>query len=377
MKEQKYFLSTNIILIALVLILIGLGLGFLYSASHPISVKMFDKGYSIFLKQLIYFAAGFAAFILGSLINHNIYRKFTKIMIFITLIMLIFILIPGVSREVGGGKRWLSIGFTTFQPSEIAKFVIILYLASVLSNKKEDINDFYKGVLPPLIMTGLISFLIFLENDFSTTFLLLLLVFVVLYLSEVKLFTLMMLVGVGMVTSLLMVVIAPYRLKRMFAFLNPWDDPLGSGWQYIQSAKCFTLGKMFGVGIGESAQKNSALPEAHNDYIFAVISEEGGAVIAILIILLFLVISFLGFNIAKRSDNKYSFLVASGISSLILLQAFVNIGVVIGVLPSTGITLPFISAGGTSLVMFMLMVGVLLNVSAKGRSTIPLKEVGS
>lgn len=377
MKEQKYFASTNIILIALVLILIGLGLGFLYSASHPVSVRMFDKGYSIFLKQLIYFAVGFIAFIFGSLINHNLYRKFTKIMIFLTLIMLVFILIPGVAREVGGGKRWFSVGFMTFQPSEIAKFVIILYLASVLSNKKEDINDFYKGVLPPLIMTGLISFLVFLENDFSTTFLILLLVFVVLYLSEVKLFTLMMLVGVGMVTSLLMVMIAPYRLKRMFAFLNPWDDPLGSGWQYIQSAKCFTLGKMFGVGIGESAQKTSALPEAHNDYIFAVISEEGGAVIAILIILLFLVISFLGFHIAKKSDNKYSFLVASGISSLVLLQAFVNIGVVIGVLPSTGITLPFISAGGTSLIIFMFMVGVLLNVSAKGRSAIPLKEVGS
>ena len=160
-----------------------------------------------------------------------------------------------------------------------------------------------------------------------------------------------------------MIFFAPYRIKRIFAFLNPWEDPLGSGWHYLQSMKCFALGKWFGRGIGESTQKSFALPEAHNDYIYAIIGEEGGAFVAIMILALYTIFAFVGFNIAKKAENKNSYLMASGITALIYIQAMVNIGVVVGVLPATGITLPFVSAGGTSLVIFMFAMGILMNIS--------------
>jgi cell division protein FtsW len=240
-------------------------------------------------------------------------------------------------------------------------------LSFVLANKKDFIKDFYKGVFPPLFLVCFISMLIFAENDFSETFLILMVSMIIFFLAGIRLATLLMLLIVGALSGSIMIFFAQYRINRLFAFINPWDDPLGTGWQYIQAMKCFSLGGFFGKGIGESIQKNFALPEAHNDYIFAVIGEEGGALFAIIIIILFSIFALIGFNIAKRVEDKNMYLLVSGLVALIYVQAMINIGVVLDVLPSTGMTLPFISAGGTSLIVFMFAIGVIFNIAINNR----------
>ncbi len=355
--------SSAVFLIAIIVLLVGIGFGFLYSASKPSGIKFYNNEYYYIVRQGIYFLIGIFAFILALLINPEIYKKYIKFLVIITIFLLIITLLPFIGKEVKGAKRWLNLFFIQFQTSELAKIILVFYLSSVLANKKDLIKDFYKGILPPLIMSGLIIFLIFIEPDFSTTSLLILFTFIMLFLSGVNIITFFMLLGTGVLSLFIMLIFAQYRLKRFLAFLNPWVDPLGAGWQYIQSMKCFALGKIFGVGIGESTQKNFALPESQNDYIFAIIAEEGGVFFAILIVILFMLIAIIGFNIAKSCKNRYYYLLASGITLIIFLQAIMNISVVAGLLPSTGITLPFISAGGSSLVAFMFLLGILINIS--------------
>jgi len=361
-------------LIACIILLAGIGFGFLYSASKPIAEKFHDNAYYYLIKQGIFLLVGIGAFFISLFLDYSIYKKYIKVIVFSTILLLIITLIPGIGREVNGGRRWIVINLifdkVQFQPSELAKIVVVFYLASVLSNKEEYIKDFYKGVLPPLIFVSFISFLILLENDFSTTFLFLIVCMIILFLSGARIITLIMLSIIGFLTTVIMVILAPYRVKRIFAFLNPWEDPLGSGWHYIQSMKCFAIGKIFGLGIGESIQKKSNLPEAHTDYIFAIIGEEGGIITAAVIILLYTVFAIVGFNIAKRTNDKYSFILASGITVFIFIQAMMNIGVVLGVLPSTGITLPFVSSGGTSITVFMFAAGILANISVKSKKEI-------
>lgn len=359
-EKQGY---ADILLLAVIILLAGIGFGFLYSASQPSAVRYYDNQYYFILKQGIYFFIGFVFLILGYFINPDFYRDKIKFLIFGLIILLIITLIPGVTPVIGGARRWIRIWHFSVQPSEIAKVVIIIYLSMIMAKNKERINDFYRGVLPPLIIIGVISFFIFLQNDFSTTFIIIAVTLIMLYISGVNIISLVMLLLIGLMGSAIMVIIAPYRMKRIFAFINPWNDPLGAGWHYIQSMKCFSLGGFFGKGVGESTQKYSALPEAHNDYIFAIIAEEGGVLLAVIVLLLFTVFAFLGFRIAKRANNRYRFLLASSITSIIYVQALINIGVVLSILPATGVTLPFVSAGGTSLVMFLFLTGILLQIS--------------
>jgi cell division protein FtsW len=368
MRKIEYNKPTiDISLLGCVIILIGIGAGILYTASQPVAARYFNGQHFFITKQAAFILIGIIAFLFGAFINHTIYAKYIKIIILGTFVLLIITLIPGIGKEVAGARRWINIMGFQFQPSEAAKLAVIFYLSSVLTNKKEHIKDFYKGVLPPFIIVTFICFLVLLENDFSTTFLILVLAIIIFFLAGIRLSTFFMIVVVGAFASTLMIIFAAYRVKRIFAFINPWADPLGSGWHYIQSMKCFAFGKIFGKGIGESSQKYFALPEAHTDYIYAIIGEEGGAFLASFVILLYLFFAFVGFNIAKRCEDTSSYLLACGITALIFFQAVMNIGVVIGILPATGITLPFISYGGTSLIVFMYCVGILINISHKSK----------
>lgn len=363
MKEKGLSNSKiNVLLLVFVVILSGLGLGFLNTATQPLFP---DEKYAFMLviKQLSFFGIGIAALVIGALIDHNFYKRHIKLMVFITIAFLILTLIPGVGVDVYGARRWIRIGPLTFQPSEFAKLTAIFYLAAVLDNKKDDIQDFYKGVLPPLMLLILIGVFVLLENDFSTTMLIFFVGFILFFLSGVRLVTLLMLALVGVLGAAGMIFLAPYRVKRLEVLLNPWVDPFGSGWQSIQSMKCFSLGGLWGRGLGESTQKYSALPKGYNDYIFSVIVEESGVVTGILMIIMYFAIALLGINIAKRCKSRFSFLTAGGISSLMFIQAVLNIGVTAGIFPATGIPLPLVSAGGTSLVVFLFSVGVLINIS--------------
>lgn len=359
--------TIEITLLASVILLVGIGYGFLYSASSPIAEKYFSNSYYFLIKQGIYLLISIVGFIMAILVDYNFYKNHIKIIVFFTFLILILTLIPGIGKEVNGARRWISINLIfdkfQFQPSEIAKLTIIFYLASLFSHKEEYIKDFYKGVLPPLIIVFLMGFLILLQNDFSTAFLFLITSFFIFFLAGTQIITLILLSLIGGLTTFFMIVVAPYRAKRILAFLNPWEDPLGSGWHYIQSMRCIVSGKWLGKGIGESTQKYFNLPEAHTDYIFGIITEEGGVILAVVIIFLYLVFAIIGLNIAKKAPCKYSFIVASGITLFIFFQAMINIAVVMGALPATGITLPFVSSGGTSLLVSFYGVGILLNIS--------------
>lgn len=361
-KDKQNGFTFNILLFCMVILLIGLGFGFLNSASQPINLES-EEAFEIVMKQLAFLGVGFIGMFAAACIDHRFYQKHTKFFVFLTIILLIATLLPNIGSDVYGARRWIKIGKFSFQPSEFAKLTIIIYLSSVLSNKSETIGDFYVGVLPPLVLLGLISIFIFLENDFSTTVLILITGFAIFYLSGVKLITLAMLGIIGTLASFFMILVAPYRVQRMLTLFNPWLDPFGSGWQSIQSMKCFSLGGLFGRGIGESTQKYQSLPKGYNDYIFSIIAEEGGVFITVFMIALYFIIALLGINIAKRCKNVYSYLLACGISVLLFVQASMNIGVSIGIFPATGVTLPFVSAGGSSLIVFMFMIGILFNIS--------------
>ena len=364
MKERKLSNSKiNILLLVLVVILSGLGLGFLNTATQSQSANQEYSSFMIVIKQLSFFGIGIVALVLGALINHNFYKRHIKLLVFLTIAFLLLTLIPGLGVDVYGARRWIKVGPLTFQPSEFAKLIVIFYLAAVLDNKKDDIRDFYKGVLPPLVLLILIGVFVLLENDFSTTMLIFFVGFILFFLSGVRLVTLLMLAVVGACGAVGMIFLAPYRRKRMEVLFNPWIDPFGSGWQSIQSMKCFSLGGFWGRGLGESTQKYSALPKGYNDYIFSVIVEESGVITGVLMILIYFVIALLGINIAKRCKFRFSYLTAAGISSLMFVQAVLNVGVTAGIFPATGIPLPLVSAGGTSLVVFLFSIGVLINIS--------------
>ena len=364
MKERKLSNSKiNILLLVLVVILSGLGLGFLNTATQSQSANQEYSSFMIVIKQLAFLGIGIVALVLGALINHNFYKRHIKLLVFLTIAFLLLTLIPGLGVDVYGARRWIKAGPLTFQPSEFAKLIVIFYLAAVLDNKKDDIRDFYKGVLPPLVLLILIGVFVLLENDFSTTMLIFFVGFILFFLSGVRLVTLLMLAVVGACGAVGMIFLAPYRIKRMEVLFNPWIDPFGSGWQSIQSMKCFSLGGFWGRGLGESTQKYSALPKGYNDYIFSVIVEESGVITGILMILIYFVIALLGINIAKRCKSRFSYLMAAGISSLMFVQAVLNVGVTAGIFPATGIPLPLVSAGGTSLVVFLFSIGVLINIS--------------
>ena len=364
MKERKLSNSKiNILLLVLVVILSGLGLGFLNTATQSQSANQEYSSFMIVIKQLSFFGIGIVALVLGALINHNFYKRHIKLLVFLTIAFLLLTLIPGLGVDVYGARRWIKAGPLTFQPSEFAKLIVIFYLAAVLDNKKDDIRDFYKGVLPPLVLLILIGVFVLLENDFSTTMLIFFVGFILFFLSGVRLVTLLMLAVVGACGAVGMIFLAPYRIKRMEVLFNPWIDPFGSGWQSIQSMKCFSLGGFWGRGLGESTQKYSALPKGYNDYIFSVIVEESGVITGVLMILIYFVIALLGINIAKRCKSRFSYLMAAGISSLMFVQAVLNVGVTAGIFPATGIPLPLVSAGGTSLVVFLFSIGVLINIS--------------
>ncbi len=363
MIKQDYKISMlEISLFGLFIVLSAIGLSYLYSASQAYSRA--SGGFNgMIVRQGVFFLIGICALIFGMIYDHKNYQKLIKPLVIVSFLVLMTTHIPGLGVEVKGAKSWVDLGLFRFQPSEIVKVVIVFYLSSVLAKKGEEIKDFYTGVFPPMLIVGVFSFLIFIENDFSMVFMIMLISMVIFYLAGIRFVTLIMIFLTGALSIFFMITSAQYRMRRVFAFLNPWEDPLGAGWQSIQAMKCFSHGGLFGVGLGNSNQTRTLLlPEAHNDYIFAVIAEEGGGIMAIIVLFLYLSLGIIGFNIAKKTNNPYSYLLASGFTALILFQAMINIGVVMNIFPSTGVTLPLISAGGTSLVLTMFVIGVLLNI---------------
>lgn len=358
------------ILLSVIVIFYGLGIVMVFSASINEGLKLADRYY--FLKrQIVWAVMSLSACILFIFIDYSILERIKKVLVWGIIILLVVLLFPSLVRIgiVHPSRRWFKISSMGFQPSEFAKIVLIIYLSSILSRKAGRINDFYRGFLPPFLVISVISFLVFLEPDFSTAFILFFLSILMFFIAGIRSISIISLFLVSIPALFLMISGKGYRKERIMGFLKPWSDPTDKGYQIIQSFRAFAFGGLTGAGLGRSIQKMKYLPIPHTDFIFAIIAEEMGFLGVIGVILLYLLFAYRGFTIAYSQGDAFEFLMAFGITSLITWEAIFNIAVVTGLLPSTGISLPFLSYGGSGLLSNSILAGVLLNISKRRINT--------
>lgn len=341
------------------LLLFGLVIN--YTASYTIGNKWFDDGSYYLKRQLIWMVVGLGAGAIMYAIDYRVWRRFSVLVILGTLAMLMGVLVFGVTRL--GGERWLLTGGSV-QPSELAKLTVVIYIADWLASKKDDIRDVTLGLIPFSIMMGIICGLIVLEHSFSIALLVGLVAVVMFFTAGAELTQMLMAGAVASVVFVGLILQAPYRMDRVRSFMDPSADPSGHGYQVIQSLSAIGEGGVFGVGLG-SGQQKALVPLAHTDNVFAVVAEELGLAGCLLVLALFSVIVWRGFRIAAGAPTPYASLLAAGITCWITGQALINIGVVTHLIPATGVTLPFVSYGGSSLVTSLAAMGLLLNISGR------------
>ena len=317
-----------------------------------------------FLKrQVLWCLLGTGMLLITKNLDYHKLHQYTYPIMIITFLLLIVVMFPEFSKKVGGARRWLAFGGFSFQPSELAKFALVLFIAKSLVKRADKLRNFAYGYLPNLIVLGFFFIPILFQPDFGTVMVILAVTCTMLFIAGLrkKFLFLSMLAIIPFIA--LAIYFADYRSRRIIAFLNPWKDPSGAGFQVIQSFYAFGRGGFWGAGLGESSQKLYRLPEAHTDFIFSVIGEELGFVGTTAIVLLFLIFIWRGFLTAYQAKDPFGTHLATGLTLLIGLQAFINLSVASGLLPTKGLTLPFISMGGSSMLVTMLSVGVILNIS--------------
>ena len=354
----------DLFLLVVVMSLLVIGLVIVTSASAPKSLDD-TGGASVFhygLKQFILAVVGMG--ILLFMVNYPYpkFKRFTIPLIILTVGLLVLVLTP-LGWATKGARRWFNLGFFLLQPSELAKITVIMFLAHYLAEIKKGVNNFIVGVIFPLILVAMVCGLIMLEPDLGTTIVIFGTFMAILFAAGARASHLSLLTLSGVAMGSLLIIVEPYRLQRIFAFLNPWQDPQGAGWQIINSLYALGSGGPFGMGLGLSRQKFNYLPEAHTDYIFSILGEEMGLLGTATVLILFFCLAWRGYKIALTAPDTYGRLLATGITSYLIFQALLNIGVVTSSIPVTGITLPFLSYGGSSLIVSLFGVGILLNIS--------------
>jgi len=350
----------------LVMILLSFGLIMVFSASSASAFYSKNDSFFFVKRQLIWAVLGlFAMFFMAS----YDYRKLGKMsfpLLLISIVLLIAVCIVGT--EINGARRWLGIGGLSFQPSEVAKLAVIIFFSYSLSKNKDKVKFFVSGLLPYLLILGVIAGLLMLEPHLSGTGVIFLTGIIILFIAGARIYHFFLL-SIPVVAGLVIAVTtSEYRWKRITAFLNPFEDKMGSGWQIIQSLYAIGSGGLFGLGLGRSRQKFLYIPEPHSDFIFSILCEELGFVGAVTVILLFVLLIWRGIKIALNAPDTFGSLLATGIVSLIAVQVLINIAVVTSSMPVTGMPLPFFSAGGSSLVFIMASMGIVLNISRYSKS---------
>ena len=355
--------STRISIFVTMLVLIGIGVVMIYSASSIPMWQATGESTGLLKKQILYLAIGFIAMFVSMAIDYQKLRKYAKPLLAVAVFPLILVLIPGLSREVGGAKRWLHFFGFNYQPSEFVKIALIIYVADFIVRKNRYLKSFWDGFVPPMVVLGFVTLLILIQPDLGTAISLVVLVCAMLFVSGARPLYLILSFLSALPLLYVLVFSVPYRRARILAFLNPWLDPKGSGFQIIQSQIALGSGGLLGVGLGQSKQKLFYLPAAHTDFIFSIIGEELGLIGAACVILLFIFLIWKMSRITYCIQDPFGKLIAIGVITLISFSAVVNIGVSMGSLPTKGLPLPFISYGGSSLIFHMVAVGLLLNVS--------------
>lgn len=366
MKKNKDK-SPDFIISLVALILLGIGLVMVFSSSFYTSAELRGDSYYFLKRQVFWAILGLVGMVFLANYDYWKLKKYTKFFLLINFVLLLLVYVPGVGIEINAAKRWIGIGGFSLQPAEFTKVVLVLFTASFLSKNKIDIKNFWSGVLPPLIIMGISFGLILRQPDLGTAVAIAGTVLVILFVAGMKKRHIFALATAGIPALGYLMLSEEYRRKRFFSFLNPWEDSLDTGYHIIQSLYALGPGRLFGVGLGRSRQKLFYLPEPHSDFIFALIGEELGFVGGASVLLLFFLLIWRGFKVALGAPDTFGSLLAAGLVSMIALQVLINVAVVTGSVPVTGINLPFISAGGTSLFFTLCSVGVLLNISRYSR----------
>ena len=350
----------------LVLFLVAFGCLMVYSASFYSASVRFDNEYFFLFKQLLGVVLGIFAMIFFTFFDYHLLKKFRYIILAVSVVLLILVFVPGFGVQSYGANRWVNILGISLQPSEITKFALILFLASYLSENHEKIKTF-KGLLPALIVAGVLCVLVIIEPSMSVTMCLAFLTFFMLIIGGINKKHTLLFTGLAGLCVPLLIISEPYRMKRLFAFLDPWVSPQGEGFQLIQSLYSLGNGGLFGVGVFESRQKYLFLPFAESDFIFSIIGEEFGLVGSLALIAVFGVLVYFLIKIGLNAKDRFGCLLSCGVGILIAVQTLLNVAVVTGSIPPTGLPLPFISSGGTSVAVFMAGVGVALNVHIQSK----------
>lgn len=352
----------KLLLIAVILICI-FGIIMIYSASSIWAEYKYNDPFKFVKAQSIFFIIGLLFIFILSKFNIDILYKKANLILLICFILLVLVLIPGIGTIRNGSRSWFGIGSLGIQPSEFAKIGLIIFVAKYLANNQKNVKDIKKGVLPILLIIGIFFALIMLEPDFGTAMVIVLTLIVMIFISGVKLSFFIKIGILGLLGIVGLIIVAPYRIERIVSFLNPWVDPLGSGYQIIQSLYAIGPGGLLGQGFLNSHQKQFYLPEPQTDFIFSIISEEFGF-LGILIVTSFIAFIFYRIiKIALKENNLFKKYLAFGLGFGIIIQSLLNIAVVIGLIPVTGVTLPFLSYGGSSLLISMISIGIILNIS--------------
>ncbi|HQP10515.1 MAG TPA: putative lipid II flippase FtsW [Candidatus Omnitrophota bacterium] len=347
----------------IVTLLISLGIIMIYSASGIYALQeLGDKTYYLGRHILFLCIALLAA--LGTMaIDYRILKQAAKPLLIVAIVLLVLVLVPGIGRASFGARRWFKIGFFNFQPSEFAKLVILVYLADFLSRKQNKIRNFWEGFFPLIMVLCVLCALIVKQPDLGNSFLIAIMILIMMFVAGARILHLSCLALSGVPLLVFLVVSESYRLRRIIAFIDPWKDAQGVGFQLSQSQIALGSGGIFGVGLGQSVQKLFYLPAAHTDFILSIVGEELGLLGTLAVVILFSALIWQGARIVKRTTEPFGYFLAFGIVMLIGLQAVINIGVSIGAFPTKGLPLPFVSYGGSALIFNMIAVALLMNIS--------------
>ena len=356
--------SVDFILLIATVSLVFIGIVMVFSSSWPEAMVEFDNGYYFLKKQLQSSIAGFAAMIICMNINYKFFKKYALPLFLLAQFSGLLLFTP-LGLELKGATRWINLGFTTFMPSDAIKIGSVIFFAKFLADRKDNLGTLLKGTIPAIVLIVISCIIILMQPDLGTTVTLGATLIAMFFVAGMKISHLVFMVG-GAAGFLFYAITGEgneYRMRRWTTFLDPFKDKLGDGWQVVQSLYALGSGGLFGLGLGKSRQKFFYIPEAYNDFIFSIIGEELGLVGTLLVLFLFFVVIWRGIIIALKTEDLFGCYLASGITALITVQSLINIAVVTSSIPTTGITLPFISYGGTSLLFYMASIGILLNIS--------------
>jgi len=377
-KSKKEFTknpgSYDVMLMVSVILLVGMGLLMVASSSMMMSERIHHEVFYFLYHQLILLALGVACLLLATQIPISFFSRISPLLLLLAFFLLMLVLIPGIGRTVNGSRRWLSLGFVSLQASEVAKLFFVLYLASYMERHRMALQTSLLGFLKPLGLVMGLCVLLLLEPDFGTSVVLLVTSFGMLFVGGVRLRYFLVILLAGLAGFSLIAISSPYRLERLTTFLHPWANAFGSGYQLTQSLIAFGRGGLLGVGLGNSIQKLFYLPEAHTDFLVAVIAEEMGLVGVLCIIGLFALLITRIFIISRNAFKEQLFFsgyAALGMGIWLSFQALVNLGVNAGLFPTKGLTLPFMSYGGSSILINCIVIGILLRMDGEMRGTLP------